>query len=86
MRAITMEHVRVAQKPRWRPVIYFGMVWMALGIAPILVSGYYSPRHMYLASLGWSVALGIALDILWTPGFSRPIARRALRSATAPWC
>jgi hypothetical protein len=77
MRAITMAPFRVAQKPRWRPAIYFGVAWMALGMAPILVSGYYSPRHMYLASIGWAVALGIALDILWTPMFSRPIARLA---------
>ena len=56
--------------------MYFGVIWMALGMAPILVSGYYSPRHMYLASLGWAVAFGIALDILWTPRFSRHRWRR----------
>ncbi len=61
---------------RWRPAVYFGVIWMALGMAPILVSGYYSPRHMYMASLGWAVTLGIALDILWAPVFSRPIGRR----------
>jgi hypothetical protein len=48
----------------WRPAVYFGMVWLALGIAPILVSGYYSPRHMYLAALGWAVLLGIAFQVL----------------------
>ena len=54
----------------WRPAIYFGVIWIALGMAPILVSGYYSPRHMYLASLGWAVTLGIALEILWR---ARPV-------------
>ena len=61
----------------WRPAIYFGVVWMALGIAPILVSGYYSPRHMYLASLGWAVLLGIGIEVLCrsTPvRVMRPIA------------
>jgi hypothetical protein len=54
----------------WRPAMYFGVIWVAFGMAPILVSGYYSPRHMYLASLGWAVTLGIALDILWR---ARPV-------------
>jgi hypothetical protein len=54
----------------WRPAIYFGVIWMALNMAPILVSQYYSPRHMYLASLGWVVTLGIALDIPWR---ARPV-------------
>ena len=62
----------------WRPAIYFGVIWIACGMAPILVSGYYSPRHMYLASLGWAVTLGIALDILWR---ARPV--RYARMATA---
>jgi hypothetical protein len=61
---------------RWRPGIYFAVCWVALGVAPILVSGYYSPRHVYLASLGWAVALGIAFEIVWT---ARPA--RYLRSA-----
>jgi hypothetical protein len=62
----------------WRPAIYFGVIWIAFGMAPILVSGYYSPRHMYLASLGWAVTLGIALDILWR---ARPV--RYARMAAA---
>jgi hypothetical protein len=53
---------------RWRPVIYFAVVWVALGMAPILVSGYYSPRHMYLASLGWAVSIGIVVDAAWRSG------------------
>jgi hypothetical protein len=62
----------------WRPAMYFGVIWIAFGMAPILVSGYYSPRHMYLASLGWAVTLGIALDILWR---ARPV--RLARVAVA---
>src|SRR5436190_228520 len=31
----------------WRAAIYFGIVWIVLGVMPILMSGYYSPRHMY---------------------------------------
>ena len=34
-------------------------------MAPILMSGYYSPRHMYLASLGWTVTFCIATEAIW---------------------
>ena len=55
----------LATGPTWRATVYFGLIWLALGMAPILVSGYYSPRHLYLASLGWAVVLGAALEMLW---------------------
>jgi hypothetical protein len=68
----------IAIRPRlWRPAVYFGVVWMLLGVAPILLSGYYSPRHMYLASLGWALVLGIAMEAVWhieRYPFSRVIA------------
>ena len=48
-----------------RPTIYFLVVWIGLAVAPTLVAGYASPRHMYLASAGWAVALGGALAVLW---------------------
>ncbi|HEY3158952.1 MAG TPA: hypothetical protein VGJ78_08345 [Vicinamibacterales bacterium] len=56
-------------------VVYFGPVWIALGMAPILVSGYYSPRHMYLASLGWAIVLGAGVEMLW---YAPPAAARRL--------
>jgi hypothetical protein len=56
---------RSAARDLWRPAIYFGVIWIALGILPILLSGYYSPRHVYLASLGWAVTVGIGLEIIW---------------------
>jgi hypothetical protein len=69
------------QRPLWRAAVYFGVVWIVLGMAPILVSGYYSPRHMYLASLGWAILLGIGIDVLWR---SRPHATgRALAGVLA---
>jgi hypothetical protein len=69
--AITMSYLPAPRRTLWRAAMYFGVVWIALGMAPILVSGYYSPRHMYLASLGWAVAVGIALDILGQPFLAR---------------
>jgi hypothetical protein len=56
---------RSAARDLWRAAIYFGVIWIVLGILPILMSGYYSPRHMYLASLGWAVTVGIGLEIVW---------------------
>jgi hypothetical protein len=49
-----------------RPAAYFLVVWVVLGVAPTLVAGYASPRHMYLASVGWAVSLGLAFGVLWS--------------------
>jgi hypothetical protein len=48
-----------------RTALYFLVVWVALGLAPTIVAGYGSPRHVYLASVGWTVSLGLAFDVLW---------------------
>ena len=56
---------RSAARDLWRTAIYFGGIWIVLGLMPILVSGYYSPRHVYLASLGWAMTIGIGLEIIW---------------------
>jgi hypothetical protein len=47
-----------------RPVLYFLILWIALGAAPTIVAGYGSPRHMYLASVGWALSLAIALEVV----------------------
>jgi hypothetical protein len=60
-----------------RALTYFGPVWWVLGIAPILVAGYSSPRHVYLAAVGWAIAIGIAFDAMWTARASVTLARRA---------
>jgi hypothetical protein len=48
-----------------RRLLYFGPVWWAIGVLPIAVAGYYSPRHVYLAAVGWAVVLGIAFEEAW---------------------
>jgi len=53
----------------FRPAMYFLIVWIALGVLPTVVAGYGSPRHMYLASVGWALALGAALDVFWHAPF-----------------
>jgi hypothetical protein len=43
-------------------LLYFGPLWWAIGIAPVLVAGYSSPRHVYLAAIGWTIAVAIAVE------------------------
>jgi hypothetical protein len=62
----------------WGALLYFGPVWLFLGIAPIIVANYESPRHVYLASLGWAMVLGIVMQVLWQ---ARP--HRLLRPVAA---
>jgi hypothetical protein len=50
---------------RWRTAAYFSAVWIGLAVAPTIVAGYASPRHMYLASAGYSILLGVGLDVFW---------------------
>jgi hypothetical protein len=46
-------------------VCYFGPCWWFLCLLPLVVVGYESTRHVYLASVGWGVLLGLAFDALW---------------------
>jgi hypothetical protein len=75
--------VRAAATVLWRPAAYFGLVWITLGMAPILVSGYYSPRHMYLASLGWAVSIGIAIEAVWQSNPARIMRAIAIAASVA---
>lgn len=50
----------------WRTraaLVFFGPVWWAIGVAPTLVAGYESPRHVYLAALGWAIAVGLFAEL-----------------------
>ena len=48
-----------------RNLLYFGPVWWAIGVLPIAVAGYHSPRHVYLAAVGWAIVLGAVYDAAW---------------------
>ncbi len=78
--AVSLIALRVRSSTAWRaagPALYFGVFWSILGIAPILVAGYYSPRHMYLASVGWAIVAGAGFNVLWTRAHAtvlRPLA------------
>lgn len=46
------------------PALFFSVAWVGLSVAPTLVAGYASPRHMYLASFGWAVLVAMAFDVV----------------------
>ena len=46
-------------------VLYFGPCWWVLCLAPLVVVGYESTRHVYLAAVGWSIVLGLVFHALW---------------------
>ena len=59
-----------------RLLVCFVLFWWWIGAAPILVAGYESPRHVYLASAAWAFLLALVVD------FSVPrLTRRPLRLA-----
>jgi hypothetical protein len=43
----------------------FALIWIGLAVAPTLVAGYASPRHMYLASVGWALLLALPVELPW---------------------
>jgi hypothetical protein len=45
-------------------LLFFGPVWWILGVAPVAVAGYESPRHVYLASMAWAMLIALAFDSL----------------------
>ncbi len=65
-----------------RRLLYFGPVWWAIGVLPIAVAGYHSPRHVYLAAVGWAIVLGVTLEAAWSirPGV---MWRRAVAASAA---
>jgi hypothetical protein len=46
-------------------VLYFGPCWWFLCLAPLVVVGYESTRHVYLASVGWAMILGLVFHAIW---------------------
>ncbi|MEO5895929.1 MAG: hypothetical protein ABIS06_09530 [Vicinamibacterales bacterium] len=45
-----------------RGISVFGLIWIAIGAAPVALAGYESPRHIYLASAGWAFILALTLE------------------------
>jgi hypothetical protein len=64
-----------------RELLYFGPIWWLIGVAPVAVAGYSSPRHVYLAAVGWAIVLAIEFDGLLAAGL--PSRRRVAAAAAA---
>jgi hypothetical protein len=64
------------ERHRSNMVLYFGPCWWLLCLAPLVVVGYESTRHVYLAAVGWAIVLGVVVDALWR------VRHRAVRYGT----
>ena len=78
--AVVLIVVRSAPEARsrfFRVVGFFGVLWFVIGIGPVALAGYESPRHAYLASAGWAFMLAVAADGLYgrlrSPGIRRTV-------------
>jgi hypothetical protein len=66
-------------------LFFFGPAWWAIGVAPVVVAGYESPRHVYLAAVAWAILLGITAQVVaqWPAGGARRDWQRAVMVACA---
>lgn len=49
---------------RWRAVVCYGAGWYAIATLPLAVATYFSPRHLYLATAGLCITVGLLLATL----------------------
>ena len=62
-------------------ITVFGLIWIAIGVAPVALAGYESPRHVYLASAGWAFILALTLEGVLTLARFGPARRVAMTLA-----
>jgi hypothetical protein len=65
---------RSVQRQALRHALFFGPIWYAVTIAPMLVAGYYSGRHLYVTAAGFGIA--VASLLLPEESNSRILAKR----------
>ena len=68
-----------------RRLLDFGPIWWSIGVLPIAVAGYHSPRHVYLAAVGWAVVLGIAFEAAWQ-ALGEPYVGIVWSQPAPRWC
>jgi hypothetical protein len=81
--ALGLMVVRSASPARTKSIqgiFVFGLAWIAIGVAPVALAGYESPRHVYLASAGWAFILALVFDGILTQ-VRLPALRRAAMAA-----
>jgi len=64
--------------PFVRHLIFFGPIWYSITIAPMIVAGYLSARHVYLTAAGVSIAFASLLLHTGWPSGTRGKAARGL--------
>ena len=47
----------------WLRALGFAAAWWIIGAAPVIVAGYESPRHVYLASAAWAFVLALVFEV-----------------------
>lgn len=62
-----------------RATVCFGFAWWIIGAAPVLLAGYESPRHVYLASAAWAFMLALFFEAYHKDARTR--SSQALRAA-----
>ena len=60
-----------------RLLLCFSVIWWIVGTAPLVVVGYESLRHIYLAAAAWAFLLAMVVDVLLSRT-GRPTIRLAL--------
>jgi hypothetical protein len=80
---IAVSFSRSGRRPLARAALCLGPVWWLVGVAPVLVAGYESPRHVYLASMGWAILLGAAVE--WGSTGVRPGSDRGQTPVAWRW-
>jgi hypothetical protein len=60
-----------------RRTLFFGLIWWAFSIAPVVVAGYESPRHIYVASMAWAIVLALAVDRVPRRGWAGTVSALA---------
>ncbi|MES2692517.1 MAG: hypothetical protein V4773_03515 [Verrucomicrobiota bacterium] len=51
--------VRIARSWTWACVLFFSVIWYLFTLVPLMVVGYFTPRHLYFPSVGLAVSLGM---------------------------
>ncbi len=67
---LALWHWRGPATPRWRAVTVYMAGWYLIGTLPLAAAGYFSPRHLYLATAGLAIGAGLIIASF--------LARRAL--------
>lgn len=58
---ILWRSVSRATMPVWKGCLFFGLIWYAVATIPLVVSGYFSPRHLFFATAGLAIAIGVVV-------------------------